>query len=314
MKKLLRKLNGNVGSYGGSSSIPLNINDLHVIVCTIEKANSLLNRMSIPNSFETKNINNNLLIDFSLIVVDEAHMIGDPSRGPLLETILAKILLFNSKKEHKIQILCMSAVLSNPKMLASWLDSLLYINDTRPVPLNKFLMAGNNIYEVNESNNLSDPVQFIHFHSCFPANDPDGVLCLCRQSINNGGNVLIFCPTRQWVVNLAMTIAFERSEWFNNQAPLFNMNSQYIDNQLLSCFQHGVGFHHAGMTSDERSFVEHAFKRLNFILINLFDSISFKINILISTSTLSSGVNLPARRVIIRTLVWNGKPLDISLI
>lgn len=52
------------------------------------------------------------------------------------------------------------------------------------------------------------------------------------------------------------------------------------------------------MTFDERDILEGAFRQ-------------GYIRVLAATSTLSSGVNLPARRVIIRTPVFNGHLLDI---
>lgn len=53
-----------------------------------------------------------------------------------------------------------------------------------------------------------------------------------------------------------------------------------------------------GLTFDERDILEGAFRQ-GFL------------RVLVATSTLSSGVNLPARRVIIRTPVFNGHLLDI---
>lgn len=54
----------------------------------------------------------------------------------------------------------------------------------------------------------------------------------------------------------------------------------------------------SGLTFDERDILEAAFRQ-------------GYIRVLAATSTLSSGVNLPARRVIIRTPVFNGHLLDI---
>ena len=53
----------------------------------------------------------------------------------------------------------------------------------------------------------------------------------------------------------------------------------------------------AGLTFDERDVLEGAFRQ-------------GMVRVLAATSTLSSGVNLPARRVIIRTPMFNGHLLD----
>lgn len=52
-----------------------------------------------------------------------------------------------------------------------------------------------------------------------------------------------------------------------------------------------------GLTFDERDVLEGAFRQ-------------GMVRVLAATSTLSSGVNLPARRVIIRTPTFNGRLLD----
>ena len=59
-----------------------------IAVCTIEKANSLINRLLEDSGIFDK---------LGIIVVDELHLLGDPSRGYLLELLLTKVRYVTSK-------------------------------------------------------------------------------------------------------------------------------------------------------------------------------------------------------------------------
>lgn len=61
-----------------------------VAVCTIEKANSLLNRL-----MEDKKVSS-----LGIVVVDEMHLIGDSHRGYLLELFLTKVRYVSGCKEN----------------------------------------------------------------------------------------------------------------------------------------------------------------------------------------------------------------------
>jgi len=58
--------------------------------------------------------------------------------------------------------------------------------------------------------------------------------------------------------------------------------------KLADCIEHGVAFHHAGLISEHRRIVEDGFR-------------SNRIKVIACTPTLAFGLNLPARRVIIKS-------------
>lgn len=58
--------------------------------------------------------------------------------------------------------------------------------------------------------------------------------------------------------------------------------------RLASCVSHGVAFHHAGLLPEQRRLVEQGFRQS-------------RIKVIASTPTLAAGLNLPARRVLIRS-------------
>ncbi|CAH1967457.1 unnamed protein product [Acanthoscelides obtectus] len=291
------RVEGFMGSYnppGGFSSV-------QIAICTIEKANSLINRL-----LEEEKVS-----DVGTILVDEIHMLGDPSRGYLLELLLTKLLYISKKNTNiNLQIIGMSATLPNLDQLANWLDAELYTTDFRPIPLYEQAHVCGEIYDKDlKLVRKLKPLEGI-------ATDTDNILQLCLETIQESCSVLIFCPTKNWCESLAQQIAMSfcklgnaKSEW--GELLRLQLNTNLImevleqlkfcpvglDNLLCKSVSFGVAFHHAGLTMDERDIIEGAFR-------------SGALRVLIATSTLSSGVNLPARRVIVRTPMFHGKPID----
>lgn len=67
--------------------------------------------------------------------------------------------------------------------------------------------------------------------------------------------------------------------------------------KLEKLIQAGIGYHHAGMTKEERHCIESGFR----------DGVLLVIT---STTTLSAGINLPAQRVILRGIRQGVSDLD----
>lgn len=131
-----------------------------ICVCTIEKANALVNGM----------IRDGSIADLRTVIVDELHMVGDKDRGHSLEVLLTKLRylqLMSADLLHRppgqpsssspatsaapratskapiscpVQIIGMSATLPNLNVIAEWLGARLFVSNYRPVALTESLM------------------------------------------------------------------------------------------------------------------------------------------------------------------------------
>ena len=95
--------------------------DKDVIITTSEKFDSLL-RHRTP---WIKNI--------KAVIVDEIHILNDPSRGPTLEIVLTLLKQYL----ETFQLIGLSATIGNPEELSQWLDAELIEDKWRPVELRK---------------------------------------------------------------------------------------------------------------------------------------------------------------------------------
>ncbi|HIJ11478.1 TPA: DEAD/DEAH box helicase [Candidatus Woesearchaeota archaeon] len=120
-KALLEETAYNVAMSTGdidSDSPYLAKNDL--LVLTNEKLDSLLRHKV------------SWLADVKTVVIDEIHLLNDPSRGPTLEIVLTLL-----KDLISPQFIGLSATIGNPSMLAEWLGAELVQDSWRPVELKK---------------------------------------------------------------------------------------------------------------------------------------------------------------------------------
>ncbi|XP_029849124.3 DNA polymerase theta [Ixodes scapularis] len=298
-----------VGGFMGQQRPPGGLASLDVAVCTIEKANGLVNRM----------LQEGTLAQLGTVVVDEVHLVGDPNRGYLLELMLAKLAYMARRGGSGVQVVAMSACLGNLEALARWLDAELYRCTERPVPLRQLFKVGEELWE-------GPPLRLVKGPGPPLPEDPEGLLQLCLETWLEGHAVLLFCPTRAWCEALALALArgarlllarlhsgsleathLEAAVGLKEMLEglqLAELGQQLaatpagLDPALGRCLRCAVAFHHAGLTTDERDVIEEAFRR-------------GVLRALVATSTLSSGVNLPARRVVIRTPMFHGAPLDV---
>ncbi|KAK8319114.1 hypothetical protein V6Z12_A13G219900 [Gossypium hirsutum] len=304
LEVLLEPLGKQVRSYYGNQGGGTLPKDTSVAVCTIEKANSLVNRL----------LEEGRLSEIGIIVIDELHMVGDQSRGYLLELLLTKLRYAagegapesssgessgsssgKADPAHGLQIVGMSATMPNVEAVADWLQAALYQTNFRPVPLEEFIKVGNTIYDKN-----LDLVRTIPKAVDLGGKDPDHVVELCNEVVQEGHSVLIFCSTRKgcestakhvakFLKKFSVTAHGDNSEFIDITSAIDALRRcpAGLDPELEETLPSGVAYHHAGLTVEEREVIETCYRR-GFV------------RVLTATSTLAAGVNLPARRVIFR--------------
>ncbi len=276
--KFFEKLGFKIGlSTGDLDESDPRLSRFDIIVCTSEKADSIL-RHGIKWIDKVR-----------VLVIDEIHLIHDPNRGPTLEVIISRFKALNPKT----QIIALSATIKNAVDLSEWLEGKLIQSDWRPVTLREGVFYNNEIkYDTGKNVKINGP----------KSKSLDG---LVKDSIVNGGSVLIFVNTRRSTVSVAQklsslidkTLSEEEKknlEKFNRSTKRGLSELTSVDEKLFFCMQKGVAFHNAGLSSSQRRAVEQGFKdRL--------------IKCIVATPTLAAGINIPAQRVIIRDL-WRYDP------
>ncbi|MGA2105977.1 MAG: ATP-dependent DNA helicase [Methanoregula sp.] len=241
-----------------------NLGKNDIIVATSEKVDSLLRNAA------------RWIQEITLLVVDEVHLIDSPDRGPTLEMVIAKMRYRNPA----MQIIGLSATIGNPKMLAGWLDADLVTSSWRPVDLRQGVFYNNRIrFGEGKSREIRQVSK----------NYDD--LNLCLDTITEGGQCLVFVSSRRnaeaFAKRAAAAIKSEDPALAECADRLLTGTPTEMVKTLALCVAKGAAFHHAGLSRNERLIVEEAFRK------GLVKCIS-------STPTLAAGLNLPARRVIIR--------------
>ncbi|OWR41095.1 putative HFM1 protein [Danaus plexippus plexippus] len=214
-----------------------------------------------------------------LFLIDEVHSLNDESRGPVLEAVVSRVKTVQCSIQWCVRLVAVSATISNPEDVATWLGGSQAVHykfgdECRPVKLNRVVEGypcspGTSIFKFD----------IILNYKLWPV----------IQKYYNGKPTLIFCNTRKSVMFTAETLSKEITVGFSpdQRAKLTTIASSIRNKKLQSLVLSGVGCHHAGLLLDERNAIERAFRNRD-------------LPILITTTTLAMGVNLPAHLVIIK--------------
>ncbi|XP_076435892.1 LOW QUALITY PROTEIN: helicase POLQ-like [Babylonia areolata] len=264
-----------------------------LFVATIEKGQSLVNSL----------LEAGRLAELGLVVVDELHMIGEGgSRGSAMESCLIKLL---NGTEEPPQVIGMSATLNNIGDLAKFLDAEVFSSDFRPVSLTEYVKVGDNLYQVNnkalvpEDKLEHDKILTFTHNEESQQMDPDHLLHLVLEIVPDN-SCLLFCPTKRHCENVALMLAKMMCKQHRHLTDVHKEKRKALLRELHSdgggnmcptlkyTVHFGLAYHHSGLTTDERRLIEDAYS----------DGV---LCLLTCTSTLAAGVNLPAKRVILRS-------------
>lgn len=289
-----------VGFFGGSR-IQQTWQDFDIGVCTIEKANSLVNGA----------IDDGTIASLKVVVLDELHMINDDHRGYLLELMATKLL---SLDDHAVQIIGMSATLTNIRLLATWLQGHFYETNYRPIPIQEHLVYDGSIYEAGTTRLLikaatqanrtqpseapSAAIGTIMPSETKELKDPvmNSVVALANETARAGYGALVFASSRAGCEADSLIISRVMPTFNEMDVDVQERRTDLLgdlrslpgglDATLEQTIPNGVAFHHAGLTTEERDLIASAYD-------------SGIIKVCVATCSLAAGINLPARRVIL---------------
>lgn len=250
----------------GDNQIPLNdLKKADLLIMTYEKFDSYLRLIS----------ENDWIYQINTLIIDEIHFIGEQKRGSRLETLLVRTFL----RVKEIQLIALSATVANPNDLGNWLKSLC------------------NTFSKNQFEIISSDVRPVELdYAILPTNDKIKTIKeLAKKLICEKGQILIFTNSRRRSEDLAKELSPFIAQSFNLEYnPIYKEEFETIINTLesenndalLKLLRTGIGFHHAGLESKERYAVEKLF-------------VNGIIKVIVCTTTLSAGINTPARMVIL---------------
>ena len=211
-----------------------------IIIVTSEKLDSLLRH------------NIDWIREVCLVVVDEIHLLTDPSRGPTLEVLITKL----KKIIPKAQFVCLSATIKNVREIADWLDAKYFVSDFRPVKLYEGVAFDSKIYFLNKKG--------YELKGELEEGITQNLLDLKKQG-------LFFVSTRRGAESLAEKLSkLVSSRLLRQEKRELQKLSDDILNvleiptrqckRLAKCVKNGVAFHHAGLLYKQRKLIEDHFR------------------------------------------------------
>jgi superfamily II RNA helicase len=247
-------------------------------------------------------------LNCDLVILDEAHFLGDADRGVVWEEIMIYL-------PTRVNLLLLSATIGNGEEIACWLESIrkkscvVVTEEKRPVPLYPlFLHPSGCLHPFLDGKKVSTPVaDFIRRTGekrlrGGPMPDYIGMIRILERF-----NLLpaIFFLKSRAECDAALTArgtlpSPENSVGFNDS--LYDLLDRFpsLNNhrQLKALRSRGLAAHHGGQLPAWKMLVEEMMNRGH-------------LNVIFATSTIAAGVNFPARTIVLfNSDLFNGNDFD----
>lgn len=266
-----------------------------------------------------------ILDEFDLIICDEGHLIDSSSRGISYELLLSRL---KRSVENPKRFLFLSAIVPNIDQINLWLGGRqqdVAVSNYRPTEIELAFLNPRSAREFDLQFNPDQNVpknyvvenfltqrDFVNGNDLYtPRTYKAKAVSAALKSLNSGA-VAIFSPTKddsQGVAGLAAEVIHQIG--FNLPNPATHADNlaqgdllEYFelvfgsDYLLTQSIRHGFLFHHGDLPQFIRELIERYVR-------------DEKIKLLICTTTLSEGVNLPIKTLIIKTAKrFNGRVME----
>ncbi|KAI0062246.1 P-loop containing nucleoside triphosphate hydrolase protein [Artomyces pyxidatus] len=222
-----------------------------------------------------------ILSQIHLFLVDEVHILNE-SRGSTLEVVISRM----KTRGSAVRFVTVSATVPNIDDVVNWIGNKTsdgpatvfeFGEEFRPCQLTRFVYG----YPPSKNQNdftFSRSLDFRLFH------------VLQQHSANKP--ILVFVSTRKAVLQTAEQLLLDFTKAAEAKQPLPWAAPQRIEHtfhekKLDKLVAAGIGAHHAGLDIDDKRIIEDLFLKKT-------------LRVVVSTSTLAVGVNLPAHIVVIK--------------
>jgi len=268
----------------------------NVLVCTPEKWDLITRGWQEDGRQFTR--------DVGLLVIDEIHLLGE-ERGAVLEAIVSRTRYISELVKSEsgegdnfvgTRIVGLSTALANPVDLSEWMGISFeppnrgvgmynFRPSVRPIPMEVHIQGFPGRHYCPRMATMNKP--------CYAA----------IREHSPGKPVIIFVASRRQTRLTALDLISYAAG--DENPSLFLIGQGDVDMDLICetigdgalkhTLQFGIGLHHAGLSGSDRDVVEKLF-------------LDGQIQVLVATSTLAWGVNLPAHLVIVKgTEFFDGK-------